>query len=120
MHQTVYWYHCLDKHNGAEISSLELHHHLNSLHSGSTSQHLGKIPLVIGMPIMIGQNFNVGTGIVNGCVGHLKSIQFLVDGNSCRHATPCMIDTPSTSGEPLPHLAAQQSVILPDTVDLYF
>ncbi|KAG1797588.1 hypothetical protein EV424DRAFT_1280584, partial [Suillus variegatus] len=81
---------------------------------------LGKVPLVIGMPIMIGQNFDVGAGIVNGCIGTLRSIRFLVDESGCCRATSCVIDTPSTSGDPLPHLAAQQSIVLPDTINMSF
>ncbi|KAG1894295.1 uncharacterized protein F5891DRAFT_961777, partial [Suillus fuscotomentosus] len=64
--QPVHWYYCLDKHNGREIGSIELRNHLGGLHSGSTLQRMGKIPLVIGMPVMIGQNFDVDAGIMNG------------------------------------------------------
>ncbi|KIK33912.1 hypothetical protein CY34DRAFT_63529, partial [Suillus luteus UH-Slu-Lm8-n1] len=85
-----------------------------------TSQRLGKIPLVIGMPVMIGQNFDVSAGIVNGCIGKLNSIRYSVDTNGNRHAMSCVIDTPSTSGDPLPHLTACQSVVLRDTVDMSF
>ncbi|KAG1851157.1 hypothetical protein F4604DRAFT_1551189, partial [Suillus subluteus] len=81
---------------------------------------LGKIPLVIGMPVMIEQNFDVSAGIVNGCVGTLQSICFFTDDNGDRHATSCVIHTPSTSGDPLPHLVAQESVVLPDMVDMTF
>ncbi|KAG1839104.1 hypothetical protein DFJ58DRAFT_617106, partial [Suillus subalutaceus] len=55
-HRAVHWYYCFDKHNGHEIHSPDLRRHLNGLHSGSTSQRLGRIPLVIGMLVMIGQN----------------------------------------------------------------
>ncbi|KAG1792671.1 uncharacterized protein HD556DRAFT_1195706, partial [Suillus plorans] len=81
---------------------------------------MGKIPLVIGMPVMIGQNFDVGAGIVNGCIGKLESIRFVLDNNNQRHVTSCIVHTPSTSGDPLPHLAAHRSVVLPDTVNMSF
>ncbi|KAG1808510.1 hypothetical protein EV424DRAFT_1328804 [Suillus variegatus] len=81
---------------------------------------MGRIPLVIGMPVMIGQNFDVGAGIVNGCIGNLESIRFSIDKNGQRHATSCIVHTPSTSGDPLPRLAAHRSVVLPDTVDMSF
>lgn len=42
------------------------------MHSGLTKQWLGKIPLVIGIPVMITHNFDVENGIVNGCTGILK------------------------------------------------
>ncbi len=38
---------------------------------GTTSQRLGMLPLVIGMPVMITQNFNIESGIVNGVMGIL-------------------------------------------------
>ncbi|KAG2130577.1 hypothetical protein BD769DRAFT_1355639 [Suillus cothurnatus] len=65
------------------------------------------IPLVISMPVMIGQNFDVSVWIVNGCVSTLQSIRFFMDDNSNLHATSCVIHTPSTSGDPLPHLTIQ-------------
>ncbi|KAG1837383.1 hypothetical protein DFJ58DRAFT_668945, partial [Suillus subalutaceus] len=66
------------------------------LHSGSTSQRLGRIPLVIGMLVMIGQNFDISAGIVNGCIGNLHSIRYSVDVNGQRHAMSCVVHTPST------------------------
>ncbi|KAG1887030.1 hypothetical protein F4604DRAFT_1571097 [Suillus subluteus] len=39
-HQSVDWYHCVDKHSGHEIDSPNLRSHLKRLHSGSTSQRL--------------------------------------------------------------------------------
>jgi hypothetical protein len=116
----VHWYHCSDKHRGNLINMKELRDHLKNIPSGSTSYRLGRIPLVIGMPVMIAQNFDVEAGIVNGCSGTLRSIRFTVDDNGERHAISCTVDTPSTCGDALPHLAKNQSVVLQDVVDLTF
>ncbi|KAG1839848.1 hypothetical protein C8R48DRAFT_621400, partial [Suillus tomentosus] len=83
-----------------------------------TSQRLGKIPLVLGMPIILNQNFDVDAGIVNGCVGTLKSVRFREGVNGERHAISCVIKTLSTSPDPLPHLASHESAVLQDTVDI--
>lgn len=116
----VYWHKCLDKHQGQLINRAELRNHLMDIHSSMTSQRLGKIPLVLGMPIIINQNFDVDTGIVNGCVGTLKSVHFIKGVNGEHHAISCIVKTLSTSPDPLPHLASHESAILQDTVDISF
>ncbi|KAH7917809.1 hypothetical protein BV22DRAFT_977224, partial [Leucogyrophana mollusca] len=81
---------------------------------------LGKVPLVIGMPVMVTHNFDVEAGIVNGCVGTLHSIRYTVDGEGNRHAVSCVVDTPMTSGDALPHLGTCQSVALEGITDISF
>ena len=73
MHKELHWYYALDTHRQVPVSS-DTSNHLLNLHSGLTKQQLGKIPLVIGMPVMITHNFDVENGVVNGCTGILKSI----------------------------------------------
>ncbi|KAJ8457453.1 hypothetical protein ONZ51_g11523 [Trametes cubensis] len=63
------WYYALDKHSGKAITDEQLRLHLTSLPSGETQQRLGRIPLVIGMPVIVSQNFDVESGIVNGSRG---------------------------------------------------
>ncbi|KAF8546019.1 hypothetical protein OG21DRAFT_1395032, partial [Imleria badia] len=79
---------------------------------------LGRIPLVIGMPVMITHNFDVESGIVNGCVGTLVSVRYTVDSMNWRHAVSCVIHTPSTNDQPLSHLESNQSVVIADTIDV--
>ncbi|KAF8123344.1 hypothetical protein EV363DRAFT_1120526, partial [Boletus edulis] len=79
---------------------------------------LTRIPLVIGMPVMITQNFDVESGIVNGCLGTLVSIRYTVDSSNRRHAVSCVVYTPTASKEPLPYLDPFHSVVLADTVDI--
>jgi hypothetical protein len=60
------WYYSTDIHGGKIVSDPHLTAHLQKMNSGKTNQRLGVIPLVIGMPVMICQNFDVERGIVNG------------------------------------------------------
>lgn len=66
---------------------------------------------------MITQNFDIESGIVNGCAGTLVSIRYTVDDTGRRHAESCIIYTPSSSDRSLPHLERFQSVVLADTVE---
>ncbi|KAG1849366.1 hypothetical protein C8R48DRAFT_566878, partial [Suillus tomentosus] len=83
-----------------------------------TSQRLGKIPLVIGMPVIISHNFDVDGGIVNGCQGILKSIRYTVDSQGNRHAISCVVHSTSTTDNVLPHLPPNYVVALQDTVEM--
>jgi ATP-dependent exoDNAse (exonuclease V) alpha subunit len=65
---------------------------------------LGKIPLVIGMPVMISQNFDVPGGVVNGCYGSLRSVRYRVDRDGNRHAISCIVEAPDTSAGIVPGL----------------
>lgn len=53
-----------------------IRHLIGSLHSGKTGYHLGRVLLVIGMPVMITHNFDVQSDVVNGCSGMLT--QFII------------------------------------------
>jgi len=70
--QQFHWYHAIDTCHNNIVTDPTLKAHLENLNSGLTNQQLGKIPLVIGMPVMITQNYDVEGGIVNGCTGILK------------------------------------------------
>ncbi|KAG1855019.1 hypothetical protein F4604DRAFT_1505366, partial [Suillus subluteus] len=69
-----------------------------------TNQRLGQIPLVIGMPVIIGHNFDVEGGIVNGCQGILKAIQYTMDDEGSRHVRSCIIHSSDIICDDLPHL----------------
>ena len=117
MGRPVHWYDCTDSVQGSTLSGIESRY-LHRLHSGETNQRLGSLPLVIGMPVMITQNFDVESGIVNGCVGTLASIRYTIDDTDKRRAVSCIIHTPSTAERPLPHLDPFHSVVITDTVDV--
>ena len=70
--QQMHWYYAMDMRGGTEIEDEHLKIHLQNLHSSKTNYQLGKLPLVLGMPVMFTQNFDVKSGIVNGSTGILK------------------------------------------------
>ncbi|KAI9059962.1 hypothetical protein FKP32DRAFT_1537482, partial [Trametes sanguinea] len=86
-------------------------------HSGQTSHRLAKIPLVIGMPIIVSQNFAVCDGVVNGCIGELSSIRYSVDPVSGKkYLKSCIISLKDTAGSPMTNLERGDYPVLPDTV----
>ena len=116
----LHWYYALDTHRTLPVSQ-DIHNHLQNLHSGLTKQRLGKIPLVIGMPVMITHNFDVENGIVNGCTGILKSIRYTTDKMGNRYAVSCVVESPNISASTnLSMLGPNQAVVLQDTIDLVF
>ncbi|KAJ7748832.1 hypothetical protein DFH07DRAFT_747110, partial [Mycena maculata] len=88
--------------------------------SGATKSRLGKIPLVIGMPVMIAQNFDVPGGVVNGCSGILKSVRYRLDHEGNRHAISCIVEAPDTSPGIIDGLPDHHVVALEDTVSITF
>lgn len=116
--QQLHWYHATDRRAGKEVLDDALVSALSRLHSGRTKQRLGQIPLVIGMPVIISQNFDVEAGVVNGCVGTLKKIRYRLDPLGRRHAISCVVYAPNTDGRCLPNLPEQYVVALEDTQDI--
>ncbi|KAJ7056193.1 hypothetical protein C8F01DRAFT_970167, partial [Mycena amicta] len=83
-----------------------------------TNQRLGKIPLVIGMPVMITQNFDVAHGVVNGSRGILTRIRYTVDPAGNRHATSCVVHIPDMVGPPLEGLPEKHAAVMEDKVKM--
>ena len=116
----LHWYYSTDTHSRHEVKEPELKDHLRALHSNLTSQRLGMIPLVIGMPVMLNTNYDVEGGIMNGCMSILKKICYTSSKDSERHTTSCVIESPTLSGCGLPCLSGNQCVAITDTVDISF
>ncbi|KAJ7130750.1 hypothetical protein C8R43DRAFT_896158, partial [Mycena crocata] len=87
------------------------------LDSGKTKL-LGRIPLVIGMPVVIAQNFDVAGGVVNGCQGTLVSVRYRIGSDGKRYALSCVVDAPDTTDGIIPGLPSHHVVALTDTVDM--
>jgi ATP-dependent exoDNAse (exonuclease V) alpha subunit len=103
------------------IRETELRDHLlHRLHSGETNYRLGRLPLAIGMPVMITQNYDVEAGIVNGTTGIVKEIRYEVNEFGERCATSCVVYVPDMIGPALPNLAPNHAVVLAETVDMTF
>ena len=47
--------------------------------------------MVLGMPVMFTQNFNVQAGVVNGSTGILKQIRYQMDTNNKQHVVSAWV-----------------------------
>ncbi len=118
--QKLHWYYANDKRAGKKIEDVGLTNHLLKLDSGRTNQRLGRLPLVLGMPVIITQNFDVQGGIVNGTTGILRKIRYYTDEHGLRHAVSCVVESDTISASPLPGLSIHDAAILEDTTDMHF
>ncbi|KAK0460495.1 uncharacterized protein EV420DRAFT_1267526, partial [Desarmillaria tabescens] len=114
----LHYYYSVDTHKNLPITDDDLRDHLYSLSTGTTNQRLGALPLVIGMPVMITQNFDIQGGVVNSSTGILKKIRYHEDDAGRRIATSCVVDIPTMTGDCLPELTPHEAVVLKDTVDM--
>ena len=119
-HAKLDWYYASDQRGGKIIHQETLENYLQTLDSGQTNQRLGKIPLAIGMPVMVTQNFDVSAGIVNGTTGILQSIRYYKDNKERRHAVSCVIKSTSITGPALQNLTKHEAAILQDSTDMQF
>lgn len=62
----LHWYYVINTHCRALVADPALIQKLEEQHSGQTKHRLRRMPLVIGMPIAINQNFDVTASVVNG------------------------------------------------------
>ena len=70
--QAVHWFEAIDMYHGTKVTDPDLREHLLAQPSGKTGQWLRRFPLVLGMPVIINQNFDVEGGLVNRSFGYLK------------------------------------------------
>ncbi|PBK86011.1 hypothetical protein ARMGADRAFT_862875, partial [Armillaria gallica] len=83
-----------------------------------TNHRLGALPFVIGMPVMITQNFNVEGEIMNGSTGILHKVQYCLNEDGEHVALSCIVHVPLMMSEPLSLLQNLEAVALQDTVDM--
>ncbi|KAK0493770.1 hypothetical protein EDD18DRAFT_1051359, partial [Armillaria luteobubalina] len=81
---------------------------------------LGALPLVIGMPVMITQNFDVEGGIVNGSTGTLKCIRYRIDEAGRHIALSCIVHVPLMTRQNMTDMRSNKVAALQDTVDMDF
>ncbi|KAI9067797.1 hypothetical protein FKP32DRAFT_1532299, partial [Trametes sanguinea] len=89
------------------------------MHSSETGHRLGKVPLVIGMPVIIGQNFDVHAGVVNGTIGTLKSVRYRFDPvTKRRYLLSCVVsvDSDGSDNRALSHLQPGEYPVIQDSV----
>jgi hypothetical protein len=116
----LHWYHAIDTHCKAIITDVALIEKLEEQHSGQTKHRLRRIPLVIGMPVAINQNFDVAAGVVNGSYGFLRRIRYFSNSNGERYLKSCVVEIPNSDVVSMPHLPERHFPILPDSTKLKF
>lgn len=116
----LHWYHAVDTHKRTVITDAALIENLEGQHSGETKHRLRRVPLVVGMPVAVNQNFDVRAGVVNGSWGCLRCIRFSTDVEGRRHLKSCIVEIPEADTVKMPHLPERHFPILPDTTDITF
>ncbi|KAF8327969.1 uncharacterized protein EI90DRAFT_2838501, partial [Cantharellus anzutake] len=76
------------------------------------------LPLLLNMPVMVCENFDVSNGIVNGSDGVVESVCYITDDMGRRSATSCVVTIPDSSDVPFTNLPPHQSVILPKSIPI--
>jgi hypothetical protein len=114
----LHWYYAEDKIARKRIPLGDLNERLLRIDSGKSNQRLGRIPLVIGMPVVISQNFDVPGGVVNGSQGILKKVRYYVDPDGRRHAISCVVECQDTEENVVPGLPNHHVVALEDTTTI--
>lgn len=118
--QTLHNYWAVDSMNGATITDPALLQIIDLLHSGKTSGRLKRLPLVIGMPVMVTTNIDVNGGIVNGSIGTIRSIHFTYLPGGERAISHCIVHIPTAQAPQMSGLGPHEYPILADTVSVTF
>jgi hypothetical protein len=120
MNKTVHWYYPVDKHNRDSLQDPDLVQRLRSIHSGTTRGRLGRLPLFIGMPVLVSQNFDVEGGIVNGSYGIVRYIRYHLNEVGERHLRSCVVEIDDACPDPMPQLLAGNCPIMADTTKITY
>ncbi|KAG2335441.1 hypothetical protein BDR05DRAFT_845762, partial [Suillus weaverae] len=83
-----------------------------------TNMCLGKIPLVIGMPILVSQNFDIEGRIVNGSTGKLRKVKYSLNNERQQALRSCIVEISHSSDKALPNLFLHPIPIIEDSVEL--
>ena len=116
--QTVQWFEAIDTYRKTKVTDPDVREYMLAQPSGKTGQRLGKFPLVLGMPVIVNQNFDVGGGLVNGSFGYLREFRSQEDEDGTLSLKSCVVEIPDVKCEPLPHLPPNHVAIVSDTVDM--
>lgn len=119
--QQLVWYIAEDTIDGKLVSDDTTHGRLlNALHSGHTNHRLRKLPLVIGMPVMITHNVCVEAGVVNGTIGTIHSLTYVQHADGTRSLSSCIVKLPGKNNVSIGNLEPNLFPILPDVVSFTF
>lgn len=118
--QELHWYHAKDMHRRKVVVDDDLKSKLQSMHSGTTKQHLGRIPLCAGMPVLVTHHFDVEGGIANGSKGIVKQIRYFEGEHDVWYLKSCVVHIKKSIPECMPQLVVHNVPILPDVIDMTF
>lgn len=115
--RTVQWYCCQDEHKGVGFSDQRIRNKLRNKPSGKTQGLLGRIPIVLGMRVVVSKNFDVEGGILNGSIGVLRKIRYVLDDYGDRHLKSCVVELPDSDAEQMPGLGSKEFPITEECKD---
>jgi len=116
--QQVNWYHAVDTYKGRPISDDAIIELLDTLPSNKTGGRVGALPLVLGMPVVVTENFDVAGGVVNGSTGTLRHVRYRLGDDGKRYLTSCIVELPDFTGDGLPHLPPNHVPIIPNEAEM--
>ncbi|KAJ3559970.1 hypothetical protein NM688_g18 [Phlebia brevispora] len=111
----LHWYHCRDRHLGQNIQNQQLREFLVQQHSGQTGGLMGRIPLVLGMKVIISKNFDLEGGVLNGSIRILRKIRFKLNEYGERQLVSCVVYLPDSSTPDIAGLHAKEVPVLEET-----
>jgi ATP-dependent DNA helicase PIF1 len=94
-HQEFAVYHSSDKHSGSIVPQ-ELQERLWQIPSSASDDAIGRLPLVVGMRIMITENIAIQHKVVNGMQGTVLDIKYNTDHHGNRIALMAYIHVPDS------------------------
>lgn len=112
--EPLHFYYGIHTRHGERLNDTGLNDFLNNLSTGKTNQTMGALPLVSGMPVMLCQNYDVPSGIVNGCVGILKQINYVLDDCGNRYATSAVISSDTVKYRGVHGLRDHEFMVFPE------
>ena len=118
--QSFCTYASTDEMDGSPITSPSIAKIIDLLHSGRTSNRLKRLPLALGMPVMITTNIDLAGGIVNGTIGTVRAIDYTTLPNGDRILNHCIVHIPSARAAPMNGLGDHEFPILPDTITVRY
>lgn len=116
--QRVQWFEAIDTYRRTKVTDPDIREYMLAQPSGKTGQRLGRFPLVLGMPVIVNQNFDVSGGLVNGSFGYLRDFRSQEDEDGTWSLKSCIVEIPDIKCGPLPHLPPNHVAIISDTVEM--
>lgn len=102
------------------LTDKDFNNYLNSMSTGKTHHIMGALPLAIGMPVMLCHNYDVPFGVVNGCIGRVKHINYEEDECGNRFATSCVIVSDTSRYKNADGHAQREFMVFPEDTSITF